>query len=426
MRTFPASPAACSLALALMLGSGLGCYPDSDKIRNQVAQKTDASPTPQLDTLPPMQLDSFSGPEPSAELPAPDVTVQPDLPKQDVLADVAPDVAPDLAPDVAEVSGPDLPDAPDALLPDRPADLPADRAVADVAPEAAKPDSPADSGASVDERCKAYAQGFCKTYQSCAAGSFAGQYTTQEVCTTRIQQGCMIWAVLPGTNWPTAQCASALGIQACKDFLDDLDPVECLAPGLNPDGANCYDEAQCQGRRCSFYSGMTCGICNQRSAAGGTCNNDTGCLRGLRCGSGHCVTPGSAGATCDDAHPCASSLHCTTAGKCIERLLEGATCDINSVYDECDWRSTSVRCSPVSKKCVKSSTSELSCGYDKATDTIKTCSGGRDCSSSMCLPLPGIGDHCDDSNGPSCLYPQYCESTASTCQLPVPDATCGA
>jgi hypothetical protein len=389
----------CSLALPLLLGWVSGCYPDSDKIRNQVAQQPDTAVTPSPDAYVPVQLDGPSAVDLAVDRSTPDVPV-PIVDTNPVKLDVAiPDSPPDRAPDA-------VPDA----APDR---------APDTAPDVAG--DTADAGGSLASRCKAYATGFCKTYATCGQAGLAYDYDTQDFCVTRIEMGCNIWGALDGATWPTAECGAGWTTLSCKDFLDGFEPEGCYAPGLRPQGAACDVDYQCQGRRCIFFTGNSCGICNDRSPAGGSCISDDSCKRGLVCGTKGCVLPGAVGDTCDDVRPCADSLICNSAGKCMAKLLQDTQCDTTSIYDQCDWRSTSVRCSPYSATCRKATSSTASCGWDKGTDTYKFCSARRTCVSSICVAVADVGKACDSSSGPKCMYPVYCDSDSATCVQPGPD-----
>src|SRR5512140_1399834 len=107
----------CSLALPLLLGWVSGCYPDSDKIRNQVAQQPDSAVTPTPDAFVPVQLDGPpSGVEVAVDLATRDAPVtftdtnpvKLDVALPDSPPDRAPDAAPDAAPDRAPDSAPDV------------------------------------------------------------------------------------------------------------------------------------------------------------------------------------------------------------------------------------------------------------------------------------------------------------------------------
>ena len=336
------------MAGLVALGCAIGCYPDSDKIRNQVAPLPDASPdqakadtgvpiTP--DTSPPktdvgttVRLDSQLLPvtEDAAIL---DLAQGPELGLSDIPVRDAMD---GFTPDVVDVRVADA----TADTADRPATdvaIPLDTTKDLGLPEAQHSSdvNPADGGGGVTDRCDAYAKSFCARFQACEPSNFSYQYLTLQTCIDRAKLGCAPYSSLAGSNWPSVDCSRAYTAMACKDFIDGIDPIECLSPGLNADGQACSDESQCQGRRCVFSSGQACGVCAQRSPAGGSCSQDFHCQRGLLCANKVCVSPGVLGATCDTARPCAGSLACSTEGQCVAPAAENAACTETA---DCDWR----------------------------------------------------------------------------------------
>ncbi len=302
-------------------------------------------------------------------------------------------------------------DAP--TLPDGPQGV-GDRATGEPARFDVLPDVAGDATAS---RCVQYGEVFCARLSACNPTSLARTYTSDAQCRARNQTFCEIFGTLPGATWPSTACIAGYRSVTCANFFNDDQPPECVSPGTFADGAPCWDETQCQGRRCVFPMGSRCGTCAKRSNAGEPCSSGLHCQYGLHCSdAGRCQRPGLVGAACDANRPCQPTLTCR-AGLCAERGRAGAPCTDG---DACDFYS-GYGCNTTMMRCVLVVVSPTSCRTN--TDgTFQVCAANGTCDATRtCVPAATDGNACA-ATGPNCFFPASCQG--GKCGLPVPDPTC--
>ena len=153
-----------------------------------------------------------------------------------------------------------------------------------------------------------------------------------------------------------------------------------------------------------------------------------------------CITEGAAGVSCTRSMPCAAGLSCVGAtngmnpmpGTCMAAAnTAGATCDPNArTAPGCD-RSIGLFCNATSKTCtaVTYAANGAACGVGSDGNLID-CTAGDCYGSVIGGPMPTMGTckadapdgaACDTANGPGCVSPARCAtsagSTAGTCTL---------
>lgn len=121
------------------------------------------------------------------------------------------------------------------------------------------------------------------------------------------------------TSWTALTC------DEWRDFdLEILKGPGCFFGGKRGEGAGCWSFAQCASGECAGEA--VCGRCRPRIPADGACEFDSDCQRGLVCGQMKCVVPMNLGGACSDSRPCRRSLLCR-GGVCRGKAQVGEACD---------------------------------------------------------------------------------------------------
>lgn len=276
---------------------------------------------------------------------------------------------------------------------------------------------------SVAERCALWAIANCGRFRDCEPLPLVVNFGTVEKCIERWSLYCSIYANLPGATWPTIGCSQATTSMPCIDYINK-DPVECYAPGLYPDGEDCSEPEQCQGRRCTHTSGATCGKCGQLAAAGDACTDDYQCQQGLLCANEVCTIPGTLNAPCSATQPCLHSLMCSSAGQCATPGTIGASCSSDA---DCDWMTGNSLCDTSNNVCLEYTVSDSTCGWNTANTILIYCSASGNCTSEgTCKPAVAINAVCNYDTGLYCMWPVSCDSSTDVCTLDNPSMTCTA
>jgi len=276
---------------------------------------------------------------------------------------------------------------------------------------------------SVAERCALWAIANCGRFRDCEPLPLVVNFGTVEKCIERWSLYCSIYANLPGATWPTSGCSQATTSMPCIDYINK-DPVECYAPGLYPDGEDCSEPEQCQGRRCIHTSGATCGKCGQLAAAGDACTDDYQCQQGLLCANEVCTIPGTLNAPCSATQPCLHSLMCSSAGQCATPGTIGASCSSDA---DCDWITGNSLCDTSNNVCLEYTVSDSTCGWNTANTILIYCSASGNCTSEgTCKPAVAINAVCNYDTGLYCMWPVSCDSSTDVCTLDNPSMTCTA
>ncbi len=272
-----------------------------------------------------------------------------------------------------------------------------------------------------DAVCTAWADKMCNKLESCSSFMVRGLYGDLATCKARAKVGCVPWFGAPGsavTAAGTERCGDAFAAMSCDDVENNVNPIECRVFGSFANGATCGDSAQCQSGHCSITQGL-CGTCKTRQQAGGFCDIDSNCERGLICNGGICFAPGGTGAPCNMAQPC-KNTHACVNGQCQRYpTVFDAPCDVNVGCDNflglwCNFQTA--RCDYL--QLVASGT----CGYNGNTFTL--CSRAADCSIpqgqmlGQCVSPANDGQTCTTAapGAFSCFSPGQCIS--GRCTLP--------
>ncbi len=304
-------------------------------------------------------------------------------------------------------------------------------------------------GLTADSACTDVAKARCDQRAVCTNSSgITRTFGDQATCLLREKLACSTALGAKGSgNTPARveQCATALAAEACADFLAGNAPAACVNMGTLTDGTGCAFPGQCSSTYCTGLANAACGVCGQPVAAGGDCSNGGTCARGQTCyaapGAANmtmsCITEAAAiGASCSRAMPCAAGLSCVgplgMAGSCMAAgSRPDVACDPTArTGPGCD-RSIGLYCNATSKTCttITFAADGAPCGLGSDGNLID-CTGGA-CYGSViggAMPMMGTckadapdGAACDSANGPGCLAPARCVttagSTAGTCTL---------
>ena len=308
-------------------------------------------------------------------------------------------------------------------------------------------------GTSNDTACADVATARCTQRSMCTNGtSVTRLYGDMTTCLAREKLACINGLAAKGTgNSPdhVEQCAAALKAESCADYLALVTPAPCISTGTLTDGTACAFSGQCSSTYCTNTANAACGSCGQPVAANGDCTNGGTCARGQACFTTpgtmgtmmSCLTPGAAGASCSRSAPCGSGLSCVgatgmgtggTPGTCMASVsMAGAACDPTlRTAPSCD-RTVGLFCNATSKTCttITYAASGGACGLGSDGNFID-CTGGICFGSVTGGPNPMMGAckadaadgaACDTANGPGCIAPAKCVttagSTAGTCTL---------
>src|SRR5260370_32981153 len=160
---------------------------------------------------------------------------------------------------------------------------------------------------SADEACAGGAAALCGEVTACAPLLVTLIYADEATCTDAFKKSCLAPLAAPKTGATPAgieQCGLDAKSASCSDLLSHNPPASCRPTGGTvANGMACGDDWQCASGRCTVAANATCGICADRSAAGGTCVGGEDCAYGLACTAGGCVARGAAGGACGGGPP---------------------------------------------------------------------------------------------------------------------------
>jgi hypothetical protein len=214
-------------------------------------------------------------------------------------------------------------------------------------------------------------------------------------------------------------CATALASLACDAAIPD---ACAAAEGSLIDDTPCVSGLQCASGHCARDDRDACGRCAPRVTEGGACEVSTmalggGCAYGLQCtwtfgADAYEVArvprcgpiPGIEGESCGDERPCAAGLFCRRAPPtsdertCAPALPEGAACSPAAAETGEPGCIGGTAC--VGGACTTSKAGEACMGAGGPSFLIDNCEGALACDSESktCkeIALGQAGDACDD------------------------------
>ncbi len=282
---------------------------------------------------------------------------------------------------------------------------------------------------SADEACAGGAAALCGQVKACAPLLVTLIYADEATCTDAFKKSCLATLAAPKTGATPAgieQCGLDAKSASCSDLLSHNPPASCRPTGGTvANGMACGDDWQCASGRCTVAANATCGICADRSAAGGTCVGDEDCAYGLACTAGVCVARGAAGASCDVGHPCAFGNACRTAaggtsGTCGPPAAAGEACS----NGECDTASAAF-CNPLTMRCELATSAKAGSACGIVNGNLVFCKGAAGaCTTPMgavmgtCPALVEPGGAC--GMGTPCKVGARCVN--SVCTIPDPSS----
>jgi hypothetical protein len=303
------------------------------------------------------------------------------------------------------------------------------------------------SSPGIEERCAALAAARCDLRDRCTAGvGVLVRYGDRLTCEDREAVSCLIQASAPDTGYTRAfieTCTAALPLQDCNAFFDGLPTGGCADPaGDRAAGAACTFGGQCQSTYCAIPAGLDCGVCAVPPTEDAPCAETGDVVSGFYCSkvTTTWVALGGEGGACDAARPCGSGLTCVGAipaqqiqGTCQAAVTtSGAGCDATrQTSADCD-RNQGLYCS-ADETCIALGLADPwgDCGR-LLDETSAICTWGSLCvfpvgsRQGTCVEPMVEGFPCDAAEGPPCVSPASCVTTAdgALCLLPDP-AYCG-
>jgi hypothetical protein len=303
------------------------------------------------------------------------------------------------------------------------------------------------SSPGIEERCTAFAAARCDLRDRCTAGvGVLVRYGDRLACEDGEALACLLQASAPDTGYTRAfveACTAALPTQDCNAFFDGLPAGACADPaGARAAGAACTFGGQCQSTWCDLPPGLDCGVCAALPTEGAACVETGAVVSGFYCSkvTTTWVPLGGDGAECDAARPCGSGFTCvgavpaqqiqgtcqaavTTAGaECDPTRQSGADCDRNQgLYCGADSTCTALGLADPWGDCGR-----------LLDETSAICTWGSLCvfpagsRQGTCVEPMGDGFPCDAEEGPPCVWPATCVTTADGPLCLLPDPTyCG-
>jgi hypothetical protein len=303
------------------------------------------------------------------------------------------------------------------------------------------------SGPTAEQVCADLAKARCDKRVSCSNAidptgiNLKRNFKDATECRAREALACVNGLAAPSTgNNPDAveKCVAAYVSYSCADFLDNEPPTECMPKGTRTMGQPCSFNAQCDSAYCSGNKTATCGTCTAPPLAGASCSASN-CAHGQQCVATTtlCQDRAAAGGTCDADHPCGSGLSCagdtkmmmgtcqpavTTAGTACGAALPG--CAGNQGL-ACTGAAGAKTCTTM-----VFADDGMPCGL--LTDGSRV-----DCSAGDCYTSTGLatgtdlgackanapdGAPCDAVLGPPCITPARCvlsgAGSAGKCTVP--------
>lgn len=262
-------------------------------------------------------------------------------------------------------------------------------------------------GESMDELALAVAAGQYEIQEDLLTACVAELSGAAELCAPlNITASASCALAFSATTPIGSACAGAtfgFGCARGAGYCDGSTGFVCRA--LPEVGATCSSA-------CASPSVCHAGICGDRVVEDGTCASTSECAAGLQCAGGRCLTPRPLGGMCDGTHPCHGGLSCA-GGVCVDGFpgcSSGTECDADSSCrgvdtnicsaprgegERCtssDACITGLVCDYVAERCVTPPTAGESC------ESVSDCAPGYYCEygdgSSVCQPLPGVGELC--------------------------------
>lgn len=250
-------------------------------------------------------------------------------------------------------------------------------------------------------------------------------------CLEGVRPDCLRAASAPGVIDPSdrlARCASDLYVKPCAARtrrFDDCSAKPGEARGGLPDGATCFDHAQCAGGSCAGSMvpiAGACGRCARTPIVGDACADDGACMTngwflpdtGLLCEAGRCVRGAFVGESCA-ARRCLASTICVdgTCQRPVGTAPAGAPCKYPF---ECRAGS---RCSDLDGVCreIRIVAEGETCHRrgDVTSDRTLLCGAGLYCTAkSVCVPYVAPGERCEARDGElACGWTASCKTTSN-------------
>ena len=286
------------------------------------------------------------------------------------------------------------------------------------------------SSVSPDKACTDLAAAFCTEISNCAQPLITLGYGDVATCQARLKLSCLPSLMAPSTSATPDKldsCATALNGASCDALFTRQTPAACVPDaGKLANGNACGDDAQCMSKYCKKAANQVCGVCGDKSAAGGSCALDADCQDQLKCVNMTCVAYVAVGGACDATHPCAQPNVCKNA-VCAVPQEAGQSCTPGSggdIFGDCN-QTKGLACSPTARTCapVMLAGAGQACGFINMA--FVGCAAAGHCKLNgimgTCLQAAADGAACDTTNGPDCEPPAQCVNGA--CKLPNP-ASC--
>lgn len=285
--------------------------------------------------------------------------------------------------------------------------------------------TPADEGPSAMEVCQEYFETICSRIRQCGAPTYRPCESPPDLCPD------VLFA--SGSTWTTEEvldCTETWKSHDCQMLANDIWPSCSEKHGTRPDESSCVFDAQCASGGCvggivPLYD-AACGTCKAPVSAGGTCNRDNPCARGLNCDDETCVAldltlplceagcpdgQECRGGTCFDppTEPLPRGALCTERTPCADGL--GCQIEIAEGEDEEPLSGICEPLPPVGEPCLPSFVS------------LGLCAEGGTCNSRPtgdCVPLGNVGDSCGFT---ACVDGAHCQVFGDVVD-DVPSHTC--
>ncbi len=291
----------------------------------------------------------------------------------------------------------------------------------------------------ISEVPKLYAEASCSAVRKCL-GEAVDVLLGGESCTAnteaaiaddlpRLEQGIEEGKITYDGEKVRA-CIDAIETAGC-DLLDNSEPEACrdALTGTVASGGDCSLDAECQGESYCKSGGTCPGKCTSREQAGGACDRDSNCARGLACSeaTSRCVKPSGPGASCGGGvePDCSAGYFCIgedetegRTGNCrsVAEVFvgkdgeecsfdEGPFCapDLNCVVDSID-----LEVGAVVTKCAKTAGAGGACkvGFPNPCPAGEYCKAEPDTFEGTCTKAPAAGEPC--AAGPFDEEPSVC------------------
>jgi hypothetical protein len=288
------------------------------------------------------------------------------------------------------------------------------------------------SGLSAQQACSDWATSVCGTYQACLPFYLRLAYADASSCISRTTLFCVAAFGLSGSDASPAlvEACARSRLLSCVNYLSNNFPAACTSiHGSVASGDPCVYDWQCAGTNAYCDLGQSgCGVCAQRSAAGGRCTLDNDCQDNLRCTNfGLCATPVGQGAACDAVQNCQGGLVCSN-GMCAPQPSEGSPCSTAAgSTEDCDaYFGLAQGLYRDGSHCTQGQVADAggTCGATTFCAYAATCdTAGATAGMGTCPALAGDGTPCAGPHAPSCQPPAVC-GPGGTCQLLPSTSSC--